>query len=99
MLDDYCLNDEVMDYILSHNIPVEMIIELLITKIVHGISIDKIKNYIYKVDEIKDISTVWDGRWPIIDNKYKEKIADALIDNNYVKERNGEDRRIMALKK
>ena len=98
-LDDFCLNDDVMTFILSHNIPVEKIIDLLITKIEHGASIDKLRNYIEKVKEIKDISSVWDGRWPIIDNKYKECIADALIENEYVKERNGEERRIMTLKK
>lgn len=98
-LDDFCLNDDVMTFILSHNIPVEKIIDLLITKIEHGASIDKLRNYFEKVKEIKDISSVWDGRWPIIDNKYKECIADALIENEYVKERNGEERRIMTLKK
>ena len=76
-----------------------MKVAAIITKIKINTSAHEIENYINKVEEVKEISTVWKGKFPSVDNLYKEDLCEALIENNYVKERNGEERRIMALKK
>ena len=98
-LDNENLNRGIMNLILTSDVSTEMKVAAIITKINNNTSAHEIENYINKVEEVKEISTVWKGKFPSVDNLYKEDLSEALIENNYVKERNGEERRIMALKK
>lgn len=99
LLDNKNLNKDVMAFILTSDVSISMKVVTIITKIKNNSSALEIKNYIAEVDEISEISAVWKGRFPSIDNVYKEEICEALIENDYVKERKGKERRIMVVKK
>ena len=56
------------------------------------------KVYISSVGEISDLSNVWEHRYPLLDNDYKNTVGQALIKFGYVKLRKTKDYpRIMGL--
>ena len=88
-----------MEYILLSKVSTDIKINVIIVKIKSGAPSKELEGYINKVNEIKELSTVWSRKYPLIDNRHKEKISQVLIDGGYIKERNGIERRIMLNKK
>lgn len=80
------LSDSFMEYILSNSdISVEYKIDLVITVISNGANIDLIKKYLLSIDEVSEIVSIWKRKRPSLDNIYKEKIADILIEKEIAK--------------
>lgn len=93
VLDNDYLTDDVLKYMLSSSIlSTDNKISLIIIKISNQASEEKLSGYIALVDEISELSNVWDGRLPSLDSSYQEKIADSLSEYGYVTLR--KDRRI-----
>ena len=90
-----------MKYVLSSvNITIDTKLSLIETKINNGSDVNDLKKYISLVSEIPDLSTVWEGKQPVLDNEYKERVGQVLINSNHVKLRKYKDcQRIMLLKK
>ncbi len=95
------LNDFFMKYVLSSvNIKIDTKLSLIETKVNNGSYVNDLKKYISLVSEIADLANVWEGKQPVLDNEYKEKIGQVLINSNHVKLRKYRDcQRIMLLKK
>ena len=75
-----------MKYVLTlENIEVGTKVSLIASKIRNKTSIENLKEYIFSVEEISDISSVWNNSFPLLDNSYKEEIGKTLIENEYVK--------------
>lgn len=80
------LSDSFMEYILSNSdISVEYKIDLVIIIINNGANIDLIKKYLLSIDEVSEIVSIWERKYPSLDNIYKEKIADILIEKEIAK--------------
>lgn len=93
VLDNDYLTDDVLKYMLSSSIlSTDNKISLIIIKISNQAPEEKLSGYIALVDEISELSKVWDGRLPSLDSSYQEKIADSLSEYGYVTLR--KDRRI-----
>lgn len=85
-LDDKNLTKSFMKYVLTlENIEMSTKVFLIVSKIRNKTSIESLKEYISSVEEISDISSVWNNSFPLLDNSYKEEIGNALIENEYVK--------------
>ncbi|HEL0009239.1 TPA: hypothetical protein TUL06_000490 [Streptococcus equi subsp. zooepidemicus] len=99
-LSDKNLNEVFMQYVLSSpNIKLSTKISLILTKIKNRLSVSVLKGYISSVKEISDLSNVWANKQPLLDNSYKEKVGQALINFDYVKLRKNKDYpRIMLLR-
>lgn len=100
-LDNENLNYYVMIYVLNNkNVTVDSKINLIIIKINNNTTnLTELKKYISTVKEIANLTDVWDNKYPILDNEYKQKIGQALINAKYVKERNDKEfKRIMVPK-
>ena len=83
-----CLTDSFMKYILSHSdVTIDNKIGLLSTVISNSSNMDQIKNYLQCIQDVAEIVTVWEGKYPALDNEYKEKIADTLIKKKIAKKR------------
>ena len=88
MLESNDLSNEFMEYVLpSENLHIDEKIDLIIKKIKSKVPKEVIKEYLKYVDEISELASVWDRKHPILDNNYKQKVADALVANGYVKKR------------
>ena len=58
------------------------------------------KDFVTLVPEIEDLSNVWNKKQPLLDNDFKEKIGQVLLEENYVKfKESKEGKRIMCVKK
>lgn len=91
-LDNKNLNDDFMQYVLkSSNINTSTKVNLIITKIENKLEEKILEKYISYDDEIAELSSVWHGEQPELDNSDKEKIGQALIDYGYVKKVESED--------
>ena len=91
-LDNKYLSDSLMEYVLKQEyIDIETKISLIETKIINDTKPEQLKEYISLVDEISDLSTVWENKHPALDNLYKEQVGDILFKNEYVKIRNSKD--------
>lgn len=91
-LDNKNLNDDFMQYVLkSSNINTSTKVNLIITKIENKLEEKILEKYISYDDEIAELSSVWHGEQPELDNSDKEKIGQALIDCGYVKKVESED--------
>ena len=87
-LDDKYLNDNLMKYILkSEDFSSNTKTTLIITKIKNKADVSILKEYISTVNEIAELSTVWSGKRPILNNSSKKQIGDELIEAGYVKRR------------
>ncbi len=100
-LEDENLNENFMKYVLnSSNIKIDTKVSLIKTKINNHSDINTLKQYMSSVLEIADLSSVWDRRQPLLDNEYKERIGQALINSGYVRPRKDkEGKRIMLTKR
>ena len=100
-LEDENLNEDFMNYVLnSSNIKIDTKVSLIKTKINNHSDINTLKQYISSVLEIADLSSVWNRRQPLLDNEYKERIGQALINSGYVRPRKDKyGKRIMLIKR
>lgn len=100
-LEDENLNEYFMNYVLnSSNIKIDTKVSLIKTKINNHSDINTLKQYISSVLEIADLSSVWNRRQPLLDNEYKERIGQALINSGYVRPRKDKyGKRIMLIKR
>ena len=91
-LDNKNLSDSFMEYVLKQEyIDIETKISLIERKIINNTEPGQLKKYISLVDEISELSTVWENKQPALDNEYKEKVGNALVKNRHVKIRNSKD--------
>lgn len=87
-LKDENLNEDFMKYVLnSSNIETDTKVSLIETKINNHSDVNTLKQYISSVLEITNLSSVWDRKQPLLDNGYKERIGQALINSGYVRPR------------
>lgn len=100
-LENENLNEDFMKYVLnSSNIKIDTKVSLIETKINNRSDINTLKQYISSVLEISDLSSVWDRRQPLLDNEYKERVGQSLINSGYVRPRKDKDgQRIMITKR
>lgn len=99
-LDNKCLSDSFMEYVLKQEyIDIETKISLIKTKIINDTKPEQLKEYISLVDEISDLSTVWENKQPALDNEYKEQVGEKLVDKEYVKIRNSKNVQRLMLNK
>ena len=100
-LEDENLNEDFMEYVLnSSNIKTDTKVSLIEKKINNHYDVNILKQYISSVLEITNLSSVWDRKQPLLDNGYKEKIGQALINSGYVRPRKDkEGQRIMLTKR
>lgn len=94
------LSEPILLYILENNkVSLNTKIELIITKIKSYSNGEELKKYMSEVPEISKISSVFDNKYPIINemNDLEMKIANTLIKYGYIKERT--DKRIMLIKR
>ena len=86
------LSDSFMEYVLKQEyIDTETKTSLIERKIINNTEPGQLKKYISLVDEISELSTVWENKQPALDNEYKEKVGNALVKNRHVKIRNSKD--------
>ena len=96
-LNNDILSKEILLYILENdNISLNTKIKLIITKIKNYSNKEEFKKYISKVSEIERIASVFENKYPSINDSERE-IAKALIKYGYIKER--VDGRIMLIKR
>ena len=96
-LNNNILSEQIILYILeSDNVSLKTKIKLIITKIENNSNKEELKKYISKVSEIERIASVFDNKYPSINDSERE-IAEALIKYGYIKER--VDGRIMLIKR
>lgn len=96
-LNNNILSEQILLYILeSDNVSLNTKIKLIITKIENNSGVEELKKYISKVPEISRIASVFDKKYPSINDSERE-IAKALIKYGYIKERAGG--RIMLIKR
>lgn len=87
-LKDENLNEDFMKYVLnSSNIKTDTKVSLIETKINNHSDVNTLKQYISSVLGITNLSSVWDRKQPLLDNGYKERIGQALINSGYVRPR------------
>ena len=94
-LNSNCLNDEVLSYLLTSNFSTDAKVQWIITKIHNNSPAPELITYITLVEEIKNIATVWENKYPEITNEFEEAICDGLIEHHFVKVRKGVKNRIM----
>lgn len=94
-LNSNCLNDEVLSYLLTSNFSTDAKAQWIITKIHNNSPAPELITYITLVEEIKNIATVWENKYPEITNEFEEAICDGLIEHHFVKVRKGVKNRIM----
>lgn len=95
------LTDSFIQMILSKtNIHIESKLDIIITKIKENASKNELAKLISSIDEISELSNVWNNKRPVLNNEYKEKIGEILIEFGYVaKIKYGDLLRIMEIKK
>lgn len=91
------LNNKIISFILTNDYISESTkIKLILNKIDNKCNTEDLATYIKQVDSIKELADVWKNKYPIINNPDKQKLADALIRNEYVKLRKSKNsKRIM----
>ncbi len=95
------LTDSFTQMILSKtNIHIDSKLDIIITKIKENASKNELAKLISSIDDISELSNVWNNKRPALNNEYKEKIGEALIEFGYVAKRKyGDLQRIMEIKK
>ena len=66
-------------------------LDIIVNKIKGKASKDELAKLISSVEDISELSKVWNNKYPKLDNEYKERVGLALIDSDYVTKRNGKD--------
>lgn len=83
------LNQEFMRYTLDSGIvSLDTKISLIVRKIESGTPVEELEDYFDSIEEIKDLSGVWNHKRPLLDSYWKEHIGEALDKAKYVKKRN-----------
>lgn len=95
------LTDSFTQMILSKtNIHIDSKLDIIITKIKENASKNELSKLISSIDDISELSNVWNNKRPALNNEYKKKIGEALIEFGYVaKIKYGDLQRIMEIKK
>ena len=95
------LTDSFTQMILSKtNIHIDSKLDIIITKIKENTSKNELSKLISSIDDISELSNVWNNKRPALNNEYKKKIGEALIEFGYVaKIKYGDLQRIMEIKK
>ena len=89
-LDSYkdVISENILIFLLKlEDIDVDIKVDLIINKILHRAPLDSIKEYILKVPEIAELATVWEQKYPLVDNEQKKLVANALANANMIKYR------------
>lgn len=96
-LEDEYLNETFMKYVVNASkIRTDTKVSLIKTKIHNHADIKTLREYISSIPNIAELSNVWEGKYPLLDNAYKKSVGEALKSAGYVKNRNGkESQRIM----
>lgn len=90
---DVCSNKIVILYFLrNNNIVIDDKIEIIKNKI-SSINATDLKEYILAVEEVSELASIWDGKYPSIDTRPKEYLAEILVQSGVAKRR--KDNKIM----
>lgn len=73
------------------DIYIESKLDIIVNKIKGKASKDELAKLISSIEDISELSNVWNNKYPKLDNEYKERIGLALIDSDYVVRRNYKD--------
>ena len=66
-------------------------LDIIVNKIKGKVSKDELAKLISSIEDISELSNVWNNKYPKLDNEYKERVGLALIDSDYVTKRNDKD--------
>ena len=90
---DECKNNIVILYLLNNdNISIEDKIEIIKYKI-SSIKETDLKEYILAVEDVSELASIWDGKYPSVDTKQKENLTEVLVQSGVAKRR--KDNKIM----
>lgn len=90
---DVCNNKIVILYFLrNNNIGIDDKIEIIKNKI-SSINATDLKEYILAVEEVSELASIWDGKYPSVDTRPKEYLAELLVQSGAAKRR--KDNKIM----
>ena len=88
-----CNNNIVILYLLkNHNISIEDKIEIIKNKIA-SINDADLEEYILAVEDVSELASIWAGKYPSVDTKQKEELAEILVQSGKAKRRR--DNKIM----
>lgn len=73
------------------DISIDSKLDIIDNKIKEKVSKDELATLISSIEDISELSKVWNNRYPKLDNEYKERVGLALIDSYYVTKRNDKD--------
>lgn len=95
------LTHDFIQFILSKtNVTISSKIDIALTKIKCKANKDELVEIFSKIDDIAELADVWNNKKPSLDNIYKERVGEALINSGYVVRTNYRDSlKIMELKK
>lgn len=80
------LSDLLIEHMLiSPKVPIDCKIDLIIKRINDGVEIEQLKKYLLSVKELSELVTIWDGKYPSIDNLHKEKVSNILREKKIAK--------------
>lgn len=86
------LTDSIIQMTFSKtDIYIDSKLDILVNKIKGKASKDELAKLISSIEDISELSKVWNNKYPKLDNEYKEKVGLALIDSDYVIKRNDKD--------
>lgn len=90
---DECNRNTVILYLLNNdNISIEDKIEIIKNKI-SSINATDLKEYILAIEDVSELASIWDGKYPSVDTKPKEHLAELLVQSGTAKRR--KDNKIM----
>ena len=86
--DKYDKEQLILPILTNNHMSTDNKIFIIEQSIVNRCDIDTIRTYISTISDIKNLATVWDGKYPNYDdNKYQQIIADTLEKYGYIKKR------------
>ncbi|MFR8064443.1 hypothetical protein B5E91_12655 [Thomasclavelia spiroformis] len=86
------ISQSFIEFVLSSNdISYDSKTDLVVIKIKSKSKAEEIKEIISNIKIISKLAEVWDNKRPALDNSYKNKVGNALLDEGYVYKRNDKD--------